>query len=203
EGRMNPGKIVDSPQIDEFLRYGPRYATIDFHPQFDWSRDGGFAGAVEICNGQGYCRKVTGGTMCPSYMVTRDERDSTRGRANALRNALNGRIPHEQLVSHAMHDVLDLCVGCKACQHECPPSVDRARTRSEVLYLYHQEHGLDLRPRAFGSTPLISRFTPANSTLARLSNAMLAIPPLAALVRRALRIAPERQLPRFAPERFS
>jgi Fe-S oxidoreductase len=136
-------------------------------------------------------------------MVTHDERDSTRGRANALRNALSGRIPHEQLVSHAMLDVLDLCVGCKACQSECPSSVDMARIRSELLHLYHQEHGLDLRTRAFGAMPMLSRAITSNRALARLSNAMLAIPPVSALVSRALRIAPKRHLPRFATERFS
>jgi Fe-S oxidoreductase len=203
DNRMNPGKVVDGPPITTNLRYGAEYQTIPLKTQFDWSKDGGFAGAVEICNGQGYCRKVTSGTMCPSYMVTHDERDSTRGRANALRNALNGRIPHEQLVSHAMHDVLDLCVGCKACQSECPSSVDMTRIRSELLYLYHQEHGLDLRTRAFGMMPMLSRVMTSNWVLARLSNAMLAIPPVAALVSRALRIAPKRHLPRFASERFS
>ncbi len=203
DNRMNPGKVVDGTPMTTHLRYGAEYQTIPLKMQFDWSKDGGFAGAVEVCNGQGYCRKVTSGTMCPSYMVTHDERDSTRGRANALRNALNGRIPHEQLVSDEMLDVLDLCVGCKACQSECPSSVDMTRIRSELLYLYHQEHGLDLRTRAFGMMPMLSRVMTSNRALARLSNAMLAIPPVAALVSRALRIAPKRHLPRFAPERFS
>ena len=203
DNRMNPGKVVDGPPMTTNLRYGAEYRTIPLNMQFDWSKEGGFAGAVEVCNGQGYCRKVTSGTMCPSYMVTHDERDSTRGRANALRNALNGRIPHEQLVSHAMHDVLDLCVGCKACQSECPSSVDMTRIRSELLYLYHQKHGLDLRTRAFGMMPMLSRVMTSNPALARLSNAMLAIPPVAALISRALRIAPQRHLPRFAIERFS
>ena len=200
--RMNPGKVVDGPPMTTDLRYGTTYQTIQLKTQFDWSKDRGFAGAVEMCNGQGYCRKVTAGTMCPSYMVTHDERDSTRGRANALRNALNGRIPHEQLVSHEMHDVLDLCVGCKACQTECPSSVDMTRIRSEFLYLYHQHHGLDLRTRAFGYMPLLSRFMTTNRLLAWLANAMLAVPPMAAIVSRTLRIAPQRHLPRFA-QRFS
>ena len=203
DNRMNPGKVVEGPPMTTNLRYGTDYQTIPLTLQFDWSKDGGFAGAIEICNGQGYCRKVTSGTMCPSYMVTHDERDSTRGRANALRNALSGRIPHEQLVSQEMHDVLDLCVGCKACQSECPSSVDMTRIRSELLYLYHQEHGLDLRTRVFGTMPIVSRLMTSNRALARLSNAVLAIPPVAALVSRALRLAPKRHLPRFAAERFS
>lgn len=202
EHRMNPGKVVDGPPISSDLRYGATYQTIRLQTQFDWSKDLGFAGAVEMCNGQGYCRKVTGGTMCPSYMVTRDERDSTRGRANALRNVLNGRLPREQLVSEEMHDVFDLCVGCKACQSECPSSVDMTRIRSEFLYMYHQEHGLDLRTRAFGYMPLLSRVMTMYPLLARLANTMLAVPPIAAIVSRILRIAPQRHLPRFA-RRFS
>ncbi|MFL5807832.1 MAG: FAD-binding and (Fe-S)-binding domain-containing protein [Roseiflexaceae bacterium] len=203
EGRMNPGKIVDSPQIDEFLRYGPRYATIDFHPQFDWSADGGFAGAVEICSGQGYCRKVEGGTMCPSYMVTRDERDSTRGRANALRNALSGRLPHDQLFGDALYGVMDLCVGCKACQSECPSAVDMSRMRSEFLYHYHQRHGLDLRTRAFAYMPALSRAMTRFGFIAWLANRALGIKPLAGLATRTLNLAPGRHLPRFALTRFS
>jgi FAD/FMN-containing dehydrogenase/Fe-S oxidoreductase len=203
DNRMNPGKVVEGPPIAANLRYGPNYQTIALTTQFDWSKDGGFAGAVEVCNGQGYCRKVTSGTMCPSYMVTHDERDSTRGRANALRNALSGRIPHEKLASRETLDVLDLCVGCKACQSECPSSVDMTRMRSEVLHLYHQQHGLNLRTRAFGMMPTLSRIITSNPVLARLSNAMLTIPPVAVLVGRALRIAPNRHLPRFAPERFT
>lgn len=202
EHRMNPGKVVDGPPITSDLRYGATYQTIKLQTQFDWSKDLGFAGAVEMCNGQGYCRKVSGGTMCPSYMVTRDERDSTRGRANALRNVLNGRLPREQLVSHDMYDVFDLCVGCKACQSECPSSVDMTRIRSEFLYMYHQEHGLDLRTRAFGYMPLLSRVMTTHPLLARLANAMLTVSPVAAIISRVLRIAPQRHLPRFA-RRFS
>jgi FAD/FMN-containing dehydrogenase/Fe-S oxidoreductase len=202
EHRMNPGKVVDGPPMTTNLRYGADYRTIELQTQFDWSRDGGFAGAVEICNGQGYCRKVTSGTMCPSYMVTHDEHDTTRGRANALRNALNGRLAREQLVSHEMHEVMDLCVGCKACQSECPSSVDMSRLRSEFLYHYHQEHGLDPRTRAFGYMPLLSRLMTANPLLARLANAALGVPPVAAVVHRTLRISPGRHLPRFA-RRFS
>lgn len=203
DGRMNPGKIVDGPPIDEALRYGPAYQTIPLRTQFDWSADGGFAGAVEMCNGQGYCRKVEGGTMCPSYMVTRDERDSTRGRANALRNALSGRLPREQLFGPAMHDVMDLCVGCKACQSECPSSVDMSRMRSEFLYHYQQEHGADLRTRAFAWMPLLSRAVTQVGFVAWLANRSLNAPLLAGVVAKILRLAPGRRLPSFALTRFS
>jgi len=203
DGRMNPGKIVDGPPIDESLRFGPAYRTIDFHAQFDWSADGGFAGAVEMCTGQGYCRKVEGGTMCPSYMVTRDERDSTRGRANALRNALSGRLPHDQLFGAAMHDVMDLCVGCKACQSECPSSVDMSRMRSEFLHRYHQQHGVDMRTRAFAWMPALSRAVTQFGFIAWLANRALGLPPLAGAVAKILRLAPGRRLPSFALTRFS
>jgi FAD/FMN-containing dehydrogenase/Fe-S oxidoreductase len=203
EGRMNPGKIVDGPPQGESLRYGPRYATIPLKTAYDWSADGGFAGAVEMCNGQGYCRKVTSGTMCPSYMVTRDERDSTRGRANALRNALNGQLPSEMLFGDEVGAVLDLCVGCKACQSECPSVVDMTRMKSEWLYHRHQRRGLDLQTRAFAQMPRLSRLATASPLLARLANLALGRWPLAALARRPAGVAPERHLPRFAPERFS
>ncbi len=203
DNRMNPGKVVDGQPMTTNLRYGAPYQTIALTTQFDWTKDGGFAGAVEICNGQGYCRKVTSGTMCPSYMVTLDERDTTRARANAMRNALNGRIPPDQLVSHEMHDVFDLCVGCKACQSECPSSVDMARIKSEFLYHYQQQHGLDLRSRVFGYLPLLGRIMTSHPALALAANALLAAPPFAALVRSMVRLAPQRHLPRFAPECFS
>jgi FAD/FMN-containing dehydrogenase/Fe-S oxidoreductase len=203
DGRMNPGKIVDGPPIDEALRFGPAYQTIELRTQFDWSADGGFAGAIEMCNGQGYCRKVEGGTMCPSYMVTRDERDSTRGRANALRNALSGRLPREQLFGQAMHDVMDLCVGCKACQSECPSSVDMSRMRSEFLYHYQQEHGADLRTRAFAWMPALSRAVTQVGFVAWLANRSLNVPLLAGAVAKILRLAPGRRLPSFTLTRFS
>jgi FAD/FMN-containing dehydrogenase/Fe-S oxidoreductase len=201
--RMNPGKIVDAPPMTANLRLGADYRTIEFAEQFDWSSDGGFAGAIEMCTGQGYCRKTIGGTMCPSYMVTRDERDSTRGRANALRNALAGRLPPEVLFGPEMYDVIDLCVGCKACQSECPTSVDMARMRGEFLYHYHEQHGRDLRTRLFAAMPQLSRAITTQPLLAQLANAAMAMPPARALINRALGIAPARRLPGFAAERFS
>src|SRR5699024_4748833 len=90
EGIMNPGKVVDAPPMTEHLRYGPKYAPLQITTKMDFSREGGFMGAVEMCNGSAVCRQTHAGTMCPSYMATLDENDTTRGRANALRNALNG-----------------------------------------------------------------------------------------------------------------
>jgi FAD/FMN-containing dehydrogenase/Fe-S oxidoreductase len=201
--RLNPGKIVDGPPQGENLRYGTNYTTIPLTTGFDWSADGGFAGAVEMCNGQGYCRKVTSGTMCPSYMVTRDERDSTRGRANALRNTLSGRLPAETLFSDEIYEVLDLCVGCKACQSECPSVVDMTRMKSEWLYHYHQRKGLDLQTRAFAQMPLLSRLVTALPPMARLANGAMRLPLLSGLLKRPVGVAAERHLPLFAAERFS
>ncbi|MEN9936552.1 MAG: hypothetical protein RLZZ387_3131 [Chloroflexota bacterium] len=203
DGRMNPGKVVDGPPMTESLRYGDGYRTIELTTQFDWSADGGFAGAVEMCNGQGYCRKVEGGTMCPSYMVTRDERDSTRGRANALRNVLNGRLPREALLSEEMHGVMELCVGCKACQSECPSSVDMTRIKGEFLHLSRQEHGASPRTRLFAHMPLLSRLVTRWAPLAHLANAALGARPLASLVSRALGVTPGRRLPAFAAQTFT
>ena len=107
---MNPGKIVDSPPMTENLRYGTTYRTLSPETGFEFSEEGNFATAIEMCNGQGACRKVHGGTMCPSYMATRDEEHSTRGRANALRAAMSGAIPTDMLTSDRLYQVMDLCL---------------------------------------------------------------------------------------------
>ncbi|MBI3974937.1 MAG: FAD-binding protein, partial [Armatimonadetes bacterium] len=124
---MNPGKIVDAPAMTADLRYGPAYRTVPVETHFDWSRDGGFAAAVELCSGLGACRKTVEGTMCPSYMVTREEEHSTRGRANLLRGVLSGVLPPEELTGRRLFDALDLCVECKGCKAECPANVDMAK----------------------------------------------------------------------------
>ena len=142
DNRMNPGKIIDAPPSTENLRFGQEYDTIELRNVFDWSSDFGYAGAIEMCNGAGVCRKLGAGTMCPSYIATRDEQDTTRGRANALRNVLAGRIPREELFSQQMYEVMDLCIGCKACKSECPSGVDMARIKAEFLVHYYARNGL-------------------------------------------------------------
>ena len=134
-GIMNPGKIVDSPPMTTNLRFGENYKTDEFATGFSYTNEGGFASAVEMCNGQGACRKITSGTMCPSYMATRDEEHSTRGRANALRAAIAGHLPKNSLTSSRMYDVMDLCLECKACKAECPSNVDMAKLKYEYLNL--------------------------------------------------------------------
>ena len=197
---MNPGKIIDSPPMDsaELLRYTPAYEVIDVKTRYDWTADNGFAGAVEMCNGAGVCRKEGEGTMCPSYQATLDEAHSTRGRANALRAAISGALP-EDLGDPALKAVLDLCLGCKACASECPSSVDVAKLKSEFLASWHDRHGVDLATRVFGN---IHRLNQIAGKLPRLSNAVMNHS-LSQWGASALGIPTERPLPQFAERRFS
>ncbi len=132
-GLFNPGRIVDTPPITSHLRYGAGYATPSPATFFDFSDHDGFGRAVEMCSGVGLCRKKREGTMCPSYMVTREEAHSTRGRANTLRLAMAGQLGDAKLSDQGVHDVLDLCLECRACKSECPVGVDVARFKSEFL----------------------------------------------------------------------
>ena len=194
-GLMNPGKIVDCPPMDQNLRYGPDYRTVDIKTYLSFERDGGFARAIEMCNGAGVCRKLGAGTMCPSYIATRDEKDTTRARANALRAALAGRVLSPQhFTDTRTYEVLDLCLACKACKTECPSSVDMAKIKTEFLAHYYRAHGTPLRARAFGNIHLINRL---GSRVAPFAN-LAARSPLGHLGKRALGVHPERDLPRFA-----
>ena len=166
-GIMNPGKIVDAPSMTENLRFGTEYNTIKIDTYFDFSSQDGFGGAIEMCNGVGACRKTLTGTMCPSFIGTREEEHSTRGRANALRSIISGALPHTELTGERLQEVLDLCLGCKACKAECPSNVDMAKIKYEVLAHYHKANGLPLRRRLFGEigalAPLASMFSPLSS----------------------------------------
>ena len=130
---FNPGMIVDPQHISENLRYGEKYSVIDVEEQYDFSAEQGFHRAVEMCNGAGVCRKTSAGTMCPSFMATREEEHSTRGRANALRAALSGQLDAKEFTSKRMFEVMDLCIECKACKAECPSAVDMAKIKFEFL----------------------------------------------------------------------
>jgi len=148
---MNPGRIVDAPPMSENLRYGADYKAIQLDTYFDFSKDGGFDRAIEMCSGVGVCRKMLEGVMCPSFMVTREEEHSTRGRANALRAALCGDLPEEALTGRRLYEVLDLCLACKSCKSECPANVDMAKLKFEFLAHYYKENGLPLRNWLFGN----------------------------------------------------
>ncbi len=200
ENMMNPGKIIDSPPMDsaELLRYSPDYQVIDLPTRFDWSADEGFAGAVEMCNGAGVCRKEGAGTMCPSYQATLDEAHSTRGRANALRAAISGVLP-DDLGNAALKEVFELCLSCKACASECPSSVDVAKLKSEFLAAWHDKHGVPLATKIYGNIHRVNRLA---GQLPRLSNFMLNHP-LGKIGTDALGLPTQRPLPQFAAAPFS
>jgi FAD/FMN-containing dehydrogenase/Fe-S oxidoreductase len=147
ENLMNPGKIVDSQQIDLNLRYGVKYRDQEVKSVFHYRSENTFRESVHMCTGVGECRKMLGGTMCPSFKATRDEEHSTRGRANALRLAMSGQLDGSGLASERLHQVLDLCLSCKACKSECPSNVDMAKMKSDVLQIYYDKHGIKFRDR--------------------------------------------------------
>ena len=197
-GILNPGKVVDSPPMTESLRFGADYETMELETDLNWGAEGGFVTAVELCNGAGVCRKTNRGTMCPSFMVTRDEEHSTRGRANLLRNVLNGRLPHEALQSKRLYDALDLCLECKACKAECPSGVDVGKMKFEFLSQYYKQNRVPIRTQLFARADLVSRF---GSALAPVSNWMLNSP-FKPLVNHILGVASERSFPTFARQNF-
>ncbi len=202
-GLMNPGKIVDAPEPWDIrlLRFHPGYGTplAPSETFYDFSADGGFAGAVEMCNGQGLCRKRESGVMCPSYMVTHEEAHSTRGRANALRAAMTGQLDTGGLTSRELFDVLDLCVQCKACRGECPSGVDMAKLKSEFLAHYHAAHGITPRDRFFGHIATLSRL---GARFPVLANWVLSNPKVRLLLEHTLRIDRRRPFPSFAAQTF-
>ncbi|HEX9819175.1 MAG TPA: FAD-linked oxidase C-terminal domain-containing protein [Methylomirabilota bacterium] len=198
--RMNPGNIVDAPGITENLRYGVDYKTWEPTTLLDFSEAGGFAASVEMCNGVGACRKKLEGTMCPSYMATRDEEHSTRGRANALRAVLSGRLAPAEFTGKRLHEVMDLCLECKGCKAECPANVDMAKMKYEFLYHYYRANGLPLRNRVFGRIERLSRFA---ARLPTISNWMVQVPFNRWLMEKVLGIDRRRPLPAFAPQTFT
>lgn len=197
-GILNPGKVVDGPPITQNLRYDPNYRPLEISTYLDWSSDGGFVSAVEMCNGSGVCRKLHEGTMCPSYMATRDEHDTTRARANALRAALTGRLPPDALTGNDMYRVLDLCVECKACKTECPTSVDMARMKTEFLAHYYAAHGVPLRARLFANIHALARIAQPAAPIANAVNRS----PLASVLASLLGIHPARRFPDLARQTF-
>jgi FAD/FMN-containing dehydrogenase/Fe-S oxidoreductase len=204
-GLFNPGKIVDSPPLTANLRYGADYRTAVPETMFDYEAYGGFGRAVEMCSGVGACRKTLAGTMCPSYMATRDEAHSTRGRANALRLAMTGALgqngPRETgLGDRGVHDVLDLCLECRACKTECPVGVDMARFKSEFLADYWRRHGTPLRARVLGHIRDVSEWA---SRVAPFANPWLERRWVRALNERVLGLDRRRSLPAWATRTLS
>ncbi|HYM11831.1 MAG TPA: FAD-linked oxidase C-terminal domain-containing protein, partial [Bryobacterales bacterium] len=196
---FNPGKVVAAPEMTRDLRYGPQYKTIQIQTHLDFSREGGFAGAVEMCNGAGVCRKMLEGTMCPSFQGTREEEHSTRGRANALRAALSGHLPAEELTSPRMYETLDLCLECKGCKRECPSNVDLAKIKYEFLAQYYERHGVPQRARLFAG---IGKLNAWGSRMAPLANFMMGRQWVKNLAEMAFGIDARREFPPFAAETF-
>ena len=184
---FNPGKIVRAPKFDDrsLFRYTPDYHGEPLKTHLDWSAypgtGGGLQGAVEMCNNNGACRKLAGGVMCPSYRVTRDERDVTRGRANTLRLAISGQLGAAALISDEMAETLKLCVSCKACRRECPTGVDMARMKVEVLAARAAKFELSLHDKLVGFLP---HYAPYASKWHHFFN----MPTRSALLRKALQV---------------
>ncbi|MGW5642470.1 FAD-binding and (Fe-S)-binding domain-containing protein [Saccharopolyspora sp. NPDC003752] len=195
DGVMNPGKIVDAPSMTENLR--DRDALPPAPPlrtMLEFEVVGGMRGAADRCMNIGACRKSTAGVMCPSYIATKNEEHSTRGRANALVKALSEPDPHAALGGERLHEILDLCLMCKACKSECPMSVDMASLKAETLAHHHEIHGTPLRSRVFSSIRALNRL---GSATAPLSNLPGRIPFLRRILDRTLGIAAARPLPTF------
>jgi FAD/FMN-containing dehydrogenase/Fe-S oxidoreductase len=199
EGLLNPGKITDAPPMTANLRYGAKYETPNPFTWFDYSEHGGMAGAVEMCSGVGACRKKLSGTMCPSYMATREESASTRGRANVLRLAMTGKLEESGLGDEGVYETLDLCLECRACKAECPVGVDVARFKSEFLADYYTRHGLPARARALGN---VHRAAVWGSRFAPLANKVVASRPVRWLNEKLLDIDPRRTLPEWRADTF-
>lgn len=196
---LNPGKIVDAPPMTENLRYAPGYAPPEPETVFNFDRQQGFVRAIEMCNGSGVCRRQQGGTMCPSFRATLDEKDSTRGRANILRLALAGDEKLQALRSRDVYEVLDLCLMCKACKSECPSNVDMAKLKSEFLNFYYEK-----RPRPLGEllTARVYRLNRLGLLAAPAVNWLQRRPWVRWLLEKTAGIDRRRSLPAFRVDEF-
>ena len=200
---FNPHKVIDGiePWDPDWLKYTPDYRT-PYAPQktyLDFSHYGGFAGLVEMCNGQGICRSQVAGTMCPSYKLTRDEKDTTRGRANTLRAAMTGQFGADGLLAKEVYEALDLCLACKACRNECSTRVDMAKLKYEFLAQYQEKHGVPLRSRMIGhmaTSSKLASFVPA------VANTIYTNTLFRKLLERTVKIDGRRELPPIARKPF-
>ena len=195
---FNPGKIIDSLPMDQNLRYQPDRKEPVIDTYIDFSADQGILRAVEKCNGSGDCRKTTSdATICPSYRATKDEKDSTRGRANVLREALTNNNSKNPFDNPHIKKVMDLCISCKACASECPSSVDMAAYKAEFLFQYQKDHRPRLRDRIFAYNGKMSKML---NPIRSLQNMAFQMPLLGSLIKKTLGIASARSLPKlFAP----
>ncbi|WP_010416386.1 FAD-binding and (Fe-S)-binding domain-containing protein [Anaerophaga thermohalophila] len=195
---FNPGKIVDAPPMDTHLRYTTDTETPEIETIFDFSREKGYIRAAEFCNGSGDCRKthLSGGTMCPSYMATRDERHTTRARANVLREYLRKPYAKNRFNHYEIYEVMDLCLSCKACKSECPSSVDVAKLKAEFLQHYYEANGVPFRTKVIAN---ISRLNNLASILPQLYNFTITNRITSRLLKKIVGFAPNRSLPKLQP----
>lgn len=191
---MNPGKITDTPAMDTSLRYEPGQKTRNIQTVFDFSKTYGVLRAAERCNGSGDCRKSVGagGTMCPSYMATRDEKNVTRARANMLREMLTRSEKDNPFDNKEIYEVMDLCLSCKACKSECPSSVDVAKLKAEFLQQYYDVHGIPLRSRLVA---YISRINALGSIVPPVTNFFMGNKVISKFIMKSIGFSPERQMP--------
>jgi FAD/FMN-containing dehydrogenase/Fe-S oxidoreductase len=200
---LNPGQVCGDVSMTEQLRSGPGDEfDAGFEPELTWQNENGFQGMVELCHGCGGCRgdqHTTGGVMCPTYRASREEITSTRGRANMLRSAMAGDLPEDGFGDEFVEEVMDLCIGCKGCAHDCPSEVDMAKLKAEVVHEHHEREGVPLRDRLFGRIHDLSR---VGSALAPVSNWVADLGPARALGERLLGIDADRSLPTFHRETF-
>ncbi|MGB5706242.1 MAG: FAD-linked oxidase C-terminal domain-containing protein [Arenicellales bacterium] len=205
DGILNPGKIVDPPRMDDrnLFRYSPEYKVESMDTELDWSQwpgqGNGFQGAVEMCNNNGACRKLTGGSMCPSYRVTRNEKDSVRGRANSLRLAISGQLGPDAFYSDDMVDTMKLCVGCKSCKQECPTGVDMARMKIEVDAARYLHHGHSLHQKLVANLPA---YAPLFARVPWLANLRNQLPGMSALLESVTGFSKHRQLPEWRKDYY-
>lgn len=191
---FNPRKIVDTPPMNTSLRFAPDQTTREISTVFDWSETEGVLRAAEMCNGSGDCRKthLSGGTMCPSYMATRDEKDTTRARANMLRNVLTHSESENPFDSEQLQEILDLCLSCKGCKKECPSTVDMAKLKAESQQQYYDVHGVPFRAKLVAG---FARGQQLASWAPWLWNACFGTPWLRRLLNRLVGFHPQRTIP--------
>ena len=194
ENILNPGKIVNTPPMDKFLRYEPGKEMRKIETIFSFTTAGGILQMAEKCNGSGDCRKsfLMGGTMCPSYMATRDERTTTRARANILREFLTNSDKPNPFNHKEIYNILDLCLSCKGCKSECPSNVDMAKMKAEFLQHYYDSNSIPLRTRLIAN---ISRINALGSKVPFLFNFFIRNKQISALIKKALGFSLQRSIP--------
>lgn len=198
---FNPRKIVDAAPMNEQLRYQVGQQTTDFQTLMDFSETGGILRMAEKCNGSGDCRKLplSGGTMCPSYQATRNEKDTTRARANTLRNFLTKNVGENPFDHEEIKEVMDLCLSCKGCTSECPSNVDMSSLKAEFQHQYYKTNGVPLRAKAFAN---INSLNALGAILPGMTNFFLANKLTSRLLKKLLQVAPERDLPKLQKTTF-